>query len=75
MSPKVHTAPRDIIVIGASAGGLAVLCELMGGLPRRFPASLFVVIHTSADNPGVLPQILARAGSLPVEFARDGERI
>ncbi|MBA3548647.1 MAG: chemotaxis protein CheB [Nannocystis sp.] len=75
MSPKAYTAPRDLIVIGASAGGLAVLCELVSGLPRGFPAALFVVIHTSADNPGVLPQILARAGSLPVAFARDGERI
>ena len=75
MSPKVHTAPRDIIVIGASAGGLAVLCELISALPPCFPAALFVVVHTSPDNPGVLPQILARAGVLPVAFARDGERI
>jgi len=75
LPPKVHTAPRDIIVIGASAGGLAVLCALMGGLPVGFPASIFVVVHTSADNPGVLPQILARAGPLPAAFARDGERI
>lgn len=75
LSPKLHTAPRDIIVIGASAGGLAVLCELMSDLPAGFPAALFVVIHTSADNPGVLPQILARAGRLPVAFARDGEPI
>lgn len=75
LSPKVHTAPRDIIVIGASAGGLAVLCELVSGLPAGFPAALFVIIHTSADNPGVLPQILSRAGPLPAAFARDGEPI
>lgn len=62
-------------MIGASAGGLAVLCELMRGLPMRFPAALFVAVHTSADNPGVLPQILARFGPLPVAFARDGEAI
>lgn len=62
-------------MIGASAGGLAVLCELMRGLPMHFPAALFVAVHTSADNPGVLPQILARFGPLPVAFARDGEAI
>lgn len=75
LSPKIHTAPRDIVVIGASAGGLAVLCELMRGLPRRFPAALFIAVHTSADNPGVLPQILARFGPMAVAFARDGEAI
>jgi two-component system chemotaxis response regulator CheB len=75
LSPKNTPATRDIVVIGASAGGLAVLCELVRGLPRRFPAAVFVAVHTSADNPGVLPQILARFGPLPVAFARDGERI
>lgn len=47
----------------------------MRGLPVRLPAALFVVIHTSADSPGVLPQILNRCGSLPAAFARDGEAI
>lgn len=34
-----------------------------------------MVVHTSPDNPGVLPQILRRAGVLPVEFARDRDPI
>lgn len=75
MSPKFPPTTRDIIVIGASAGGLTVLCELMRGLPMRLPAAVFIVVHTSADNPGVLPQILARFGPLPVAFAHDGETI
>lgn len=66
---------RDIVVVGASAGGLAALNDLMRGLPADFPAAIFVVVHTSPDNPGVLPQILRRAGVLPVEFARDREPI
>ena len=66
---------RDIVVIGASAGGIAALTDVMRGLPENFPAAIFLVVHTSPDNPGVLPQILRRAGALPVEFARDGEPI
>src|SRR5438105_11976756 len=66
---------RDIIVIGASAGGVQALQELMRGLPADFPAAIFVVIHTSPSSPGVLPQILERAGPLPASHAEDGEKI
>ena len=55
---------RNIIVIGASAGGVQVLQELMRGLPEDFPAAVFVVVHTSASSPGILPEILDRAGPL-----------
>ena len=34
---------RDIVVIGASAGGIQALTTLVAGLPRDFPASLLVV--------------------------------
>src|SRR6266513_5714890 len=66
---------RDIIVIGASAGGVQALQELMRGLPADFPAAIFVVIHTSPSGPGVLPQILDRAGPMPAAHAEDGQRI
>jgi two-component system chemotaxis response regulator CheB len=65
---------RDIIVLGASAGGLSALTDLVRGLPADFPGTLFVVVHTAPDNPGVLAQILTRAGPLPATLARDGER-
>ena len=66
---------RDIIVVGASAGGVQTLQELMRGLPADLPAAVFIVVHTSPSSPGILPQILDRAGPLPVEHARDGEPI
>jgi two-component system chemotaxis response regulator CheB len=68
-------AGRDIIVIGASAGGVPALTELLRGLPADLPAALFVVIHTSPTSPGILPQILQRAGKLPAAHAEDGEPI
>lgn len=60
---------RDIIAIGASAGGLAALLEIVRRLPERFPACLVVVLHTSPTSPGVLPSILSRAGALPAAYA------
>ena len=66
---------KDIIVIGASAGGVEALMTIAGGLPKDLPASVFVVIHTSPESPGVMAGILARAGALPAMNAVDGERI
>jgi len=66
---------RDVVVIGASAGGVAALVELVGGLPPDLPAALFIVVHHPTDAPSKLPRILSRAGSLPAAHATDGERI
>jgi two-component system chemotaxis response regulator CheB len=66
---------KDIIVIGASAGGIEALRVLVSNLPKEFAASLFVVLHTAPQSPGILDQILERAGSLPARNAADKEPI
>lgn len=66
---------REVVVIGASAGGVDALQELVSGLPREFPAAVLVVLHVSAESPSVLPQILSRCGPLPAVFARDGDEL
>ena len=68
-------AGHDIIVVGASAGGVEALQTLVRGLPADVPAAMFVVLHMSADAPSMLPQILNRAGPLPVAAAVDNEPI
>ena len=65
-------ANRDIVVVGASAGGTEALTELVAGLPHDFPAAIFVVVHFPASAASVLPRILSRAGSLPAIHADDG---
>lgn len=69
---------RDIITIGASAGGIRVLREvLLPALPRDFPAAVFVLVHRALkDQPGAsdyLPNMLAQGSRLPVVTARDGD--
>jgi len=68
-------AQHDIIVIGASAGGIEALQELVSGLPPDLPAALFVVVHISPYSVSRLSQILSRAGPLPATQAVDGEPI
>lgn len=63
---------RDIVVIGASAGGVQALRALVAQLPADLPASVFVVLHLAPHTPSVLHEILAQAGPLPAEPALDG---
>lgn len=62
---------RDIIVIGGSAGSIEAIKTLIARLPPTLPAALFVVVHVSADSPGLLPAIFDRSSALPVEQAAD----
>ncbi|MDQ2885088.1 MAG: PAS domain-containing protein [Chloroflexota bacterium] len=66
---------HDIIVIGASAGGVEALVQLIHALPANLPASVFIVLHIPAHSTSMLPQILSRAGVLPVVQPVDYQKI
>jgi two-component system chemotaxis response regulator CheB len=66
---------RDIVCIGASAGGLQPLRELIHELPSDLPAAVFAVVHTGRDNPGALPGLLRKVASVPVDEAREGQAV
>lgn len=70
-SPPV--VQRDVIVVGASAGGVQALQGLVAQLPPEFPASILVVLHLMSSGTSVLDSILDRAGPLAVSQAREGE--
>ena len=66
---------RDIIVIGASAGGVDALRRLCAELPADLPASVFVAQHLSPSARSVLPQLLDRVGPLHALCPMDGQAI
>ena len=68
-------ATRDIIVIGASAGGVQALINLVSDLPKDLPAALFIVLHVPTNVPSLLPDILARDSRLRVAHPVDDEPI
>lgn len=66
---------HDIVVIGASAGGVEALKRLVENLPDDLCAALFVVVHFPANSFSALPQILNRYGTLPAHHPEDAETI
>lgn len=66
---------RDIIVIGASAGGIEAITSMISTLPRELDASIFVVVHTAAFHASLLPSILNDRGPFPASHAVHGEPI
>jgi two-component system, chemotaxis family, protein-glutamate methylesterase/glutaminase len=68
--------PRpDVIVVGASAGGVEALSRFAAGLSPEIHAAVFVVLHMPPESRSTLPLILARVSALPVDWAVDREPI
>jgi len=74
--PGSLTGPlRDIVVIGASRGGVEALRGIVSALPPNLQSTLLIVVHTSPTHASLLPDVLSRAGPLPAEHGRNGMRI
>jgi two-component system chemotaxis response regulator CheB len=69
-----HTA-FDVVVVGASLGGRAVLEALLAPLPADFPAPILVAQHIDERMRSHLPELLARHSRMPVRHATAGERL
>lgn len=65
---------RNFIVgIGASAGGLEALSDLIGALPDDLGVPYIVVQHLSPTHRSMMVPLLARETSMLVKDAEDGE--
>jgi two-component system chemotaxis response regulator CheB len=68
-------ATRDVVVIGASAGGFEVLLELTAALPRDFPGSIFIAQHMSARAESRLAELLDKRSRMPIGSPIHGQAI
>src|SRR5262245_61662946 len=66
---------RDLVVVGASAGGISALLTVLDDLPEGLPMSMLVVVHGPLEKPRGLVDVLARRSRYPVAYADDGMRI
>lgn len=60
-----------LIVIGGSAGALDLVLELAGALPDGLVAPIAIVLHLQANQPSLVPELLARTCRRPVREIED----
>jgi two-component system chemotaxis response regulator CheB len=76
MRSQTQKKVTQVVVVGASAGGLEALTSLLSQLRPDFPAPIFVVQHISSDATGnVLLASLKKATKLVCQHASDGGRL
>src|SRR5256886_2449825 len=75
LSPGGKMPGHDIIVVGASAGGVEALVTLARSLKRNLQAAVFVVLHIPAQSPSLLPEVVGRGGPLKAVQATDCMKI
>ncbi len=63
---------RDLVAVGASAGGVEALRHFASLLPGDFSPTVLVVVHRTSRGPARLADVLDGAGPLEARFAEDG---
>ena len=66
---------RDIIVVGASAGGIEAITEVSAALPADFGAAMLVVIHIPPWHHSDFARIIDGRSRIPAAQAVSGEPI
>ncbi len=73
--PRPREAPRYVVGIGASAGGLEALEQFFAALPHGIDAAFVIVVHLSPDFKSLMPELLAKRARLPIHTAESGMRL
>jgi len=66
---------QNVVVLGASRGGVAALREIVADLPDDLAAAVLIVVHIGPTAPSQLPVLLSRWGRLPAVHGHDGQTI
>jgi two-component system, chemotaxis family, CheB/CheR fusion protein len=79
-SSKTHGLPQSellfpIVAIGASAGGLEALSELLTAVPSRSGMAYIVVQHLDPTHESLLTALLAKKTAMPVVTAEETLRV
>lgn len=61
----------DLVVVGASAGGVSALQALLSSLPKALALPVLVVLHLPRDRPSRIADLLDAGCPLPVREAED----
>jgi len=69
---ETRNSEQKIVVIGASAGGIDALTQVLSGLPADLPAAVLVVQHLQPERETLLHEHLARHSPLKVCLAQTG---
>jgi two-component system, chemotaxis family, CheB/CheR fusion protein len=64
-----------VVGIGASAGGLEAVTELISGIKTESGLAFLLVQHLDPRHPSLLAEIIATKTGMKVETAVDGESI
>ncbi len=73
---ETNRQPRiEVIVIGASAGGVGALLALLGPLPADYPLPIVAVLHLLPRHDSQLANVLEHRLAMPVREARDKETV
>src|SRR5688500_17923592 len=71
----VERETPQLVVIGASAGGVEALTALVGTLPETLGAPVIIAQHLDPRRPSHLREILERRTKLPVVLVEERERL
>lgn len=64
---------QRVVVIGASAGGIDAILEIVRRLPTDFAAPILIVVHIPPHSQSLLAHIFGRERNVPAKQVEDGE--
>ena len=70
-----HKTAIQAIAIGASAGGISALLQILKPLPENYRLPLIIVLHLPNDRDSKLAAVFQHHVAMPVQQARDKEWI